>query len=100
MSLGLISNPIPAGLSSWLLSSRAMLEEGPEQFYIHGIIKVDVRATTFPLLPSTLTARHVYVTLRLVAVRASVAAMYRELDVEDARGLARLAQGMGNARRI
>jgi hypothetical protein len=100
MSLGLISNPIPAGLSSWLLSSRAMLEEELEQSYIHGIIDVDVRAATFLLLLPTSTARHVYVTLRLAAVRASVAAMYREVDVEDARSLARLAKGMGNAKRI
>jgi hypothetical protein len=59
-----------------------------------------VRAAAFMLLLSTSTARHVYVTLRLAAVRASVAAMYRELDVEDARSLARLAKGMGNAKRI
>jgi hypothetical protein len=103
MPLSLLSNPIPVGLPSWLPTSRAMLQEGLEQFHIHGAIQTDLtydHDLTFPPLLSPSNARNVQVTLRLAPVTASVAAVYREIERVDARGLARLGQATGDEQQI
>jgi hypothetical protein len=100
MPLGIIAKPILDGLPSWLLSIHAVLEEELERSPHWSIHEVYVRATAFSLILSPSTARHVHITLCLAMIRASVAAVYHDIEAEEARGLTRLAQGRGNARRI
>jgi hypothetical protein len=103
MPLSLLSDPIPASLMLWLLTSRTMLQEGLEQFHIHGTIETDLthdHDLTFPPLLSPSNTRNVQVTLRLAPVAVIVAAVYREIERVDVRGLARLGQAMGDEQRI